>query len=67
MSTFIGRQKELGQKPMPNLQNKIQAFEEETKTRKAIFLTMITTYGLQKNNWSADLVRNDLDMNIFFE
>jgi uncharacterized protein len=49
------------------LQNKIQAFEEETKTRKSIFLTMITTYGLVKNNWSSDLVRNDLDMNIFFD
>jgi len=32
-----------------NLQNKMGSFREETDTKKAIFLTMITTYGLVKN------------------
>ncbi len=32
-----------------NLRNKIGTFRNETKIRKAIFLTMITTFGLERN------------------
>lgn len=49
------------------LRNKIGIFREETKTRKAIFLTMITTFGLNKNNYSDSLVQNSLKMDILFE
>ena len=49
------------------LRNKIGIFKEETKTRKAIFLTMITTFGLNKNNYSNSLVQNSLNMDILFE
>lgn len=48
------------------LRNKIGVFKEETKTRKAIFLTMITTFGLNKNNYSSSLVQNDLTMDVLF-
>ncbi|HET7118213.1 MAG TPA: ATP-binding protein [Hanamia sp.] len=49
------------------LRNKIGVFREETQTRKAVFLTMITTFGLNKNQYSTSLVQNDLNMDIFFE
>ncbi|WP_436490114.1 AAA family ATPase [Chitinophaga sp. ARDCPP14] len=49
------------------LRNKIGIFKEETKTRKAIFLTMITTFGLNKNNYSNSLVQNSLKMDVLFE
>jgi len=29
--------------------NKVSAFREETKTRKAIHITMVTTYGIKQN------------------
>ncbi|GAB3420546.1 ATP-binding protein [Niabella aquatica] len=48
------------------LRNKIKAFREATATRKAIFLTMITTYGLVKNEHAGALVQNDLKMDILF-
>lgn len=48
------------------LRNKIGVFKEETKTRKAIFLTMITTFGLNKNDYSSSLVQNDLTMDVLF-
>lgn len=49
------------------LRNKIGIFSEETQTRKAVFLTMITTFGLNKNQYSTSLVQNDLSMDILFE
>ena len=39
----------------------------ETETKKAIHLTMITTYGTKQNNWAMQLVQNNLDMGILFE
>jgi len=49
-----------------SLNQKVSVFKEETQTRKAIHLTMITTNGLQENNWAKNLVQNDLSMNILF-
>lgn len=51
-----------------NLKNKINAFRNETKTRKSIFLTFITLYGLKQNQYSINLVQNDLSVDrLFFE
>ncbi|MCL2661800.1 MAG: AAA family ATPase [Oscillospiraceae bacterium] len=38
-----------------NLRNKRSAFTAETKTRKAAHTTMITTYGLRKNQYQAGI------------
>ena len=47
-----------------NLRNKIAAFQTETKTRKAIHLLMLTTFGLQKNKYFSiaqkEVVLDDL-------
>jgi hypothetical protein len=48
------------------LQNKIRVFKQETGTRKSVFLTMITTFGLQPNSSAAGIVQNDLQMNVLF-
>lgn len=50
-----------------DLQNKIGTFRSETGTRKSVFLTMVTTYGLLQNSYSAALVQNDLSMDILFK
>ena len=49
------------------LMHKIGVFKEETQTNKALHLTMITTRGLARNNWSDTLVRHDLKMDVLFE
>ncbi len=48
------------------LQQKISTFKTETQTTKAIYLTMITTYGLSKNAYAMSLVQNSLDMEVLF-
>lgn len=49
------------------LRNKIVRFTEETKSRKSIQLTFITTYGLHRNTYSAQLVQNEVLMEDLFE
>lgn len=50
-----------------NLKNKISEFRNNTKTRKNIFITMITTYGLTENANSLELVANNLRIDCLFE
>lgn len=49
------------------LRQKIGVFRSETGTKKAIFLTMLTTYGLTQNAHSIGLVQNDLTMDVLFK
>ena len=48
------------------LRNKIAVFRQETKTKKALFLTMITTYGVKKNLHSGAIVQNEVVMDDLF-
>ncbi len=48
------------------LRNKLTAFRGETKTKKAVFLATITTFGLKPNLYSGN-VQNDLKMDVLFE
>ncbi len=48
-----------------NLRNKIGSFKQDTGTKKAIFLTLISTYGLVDNQYSG-MVQNDLNMDVLF-
>jgi uncharacterized protein len=50
-----------------NLRNKIGIFKEETKTRKAVFLTMITTFGLKNNAHSLGIIQNSITMDELFK
>jgi AAA+ ATPase superfamily predicted ATPase len=45
---------------------KVNAFTEDTKTTKSIFVTFITTYGLVFNQYSRQLVQNELTMDHLF-
>ncbi|MDR0415351.1 MAG: ATP-binding protein [Prevotellaceae bacterium] len=47
------------------LRNKQEAFVRETKTRKTIHLTMITTYGIKRNEYSG-LVHSEVKMDDLF-
>jgi len=45
-----------------NLRNKIVCFQEETKTRKAINILLLTTYGLIQNKYSG-IVQKTITIN----
>lgn len=48
------------------LRNKIATFQSATKTRKALHLTMITTYGVKQNMYSS-IVQSQATMDDLFE
>ncbi|MEI8271072.1 MAG: ATP-binding protein [Paludibacter sp.] len=48
------------------LRNKIGAFRQESKTRKAVHLTMVTTYGIKQNEY-AGMIQNEVVMDDLFE
>lgn len=49
-----------------NLKNKISELQKETATSKNIFLTMVTTFGLKKNEYSNELVSNTVELRDLF-
>jgi uncharacterized protein len=49
-----------------DLQTKIRVFKSATETKKAIFLTIFTSLGLEPNEYSQQLVNNHFDMDILF-
>jgi AAA+ ATPase superfamily predicted ATPase len=55
----------IDKKTAESLRNKMGRFREATGSRKALFLTMITTYGLA-NSPHRGMVQNDLDMEVLF-
>lgn len=49
-----------------NLRNKKEAFIQETKTRKTIHLTLISTYGLKPNEYSG-IIQSEVRMDDLFQ
>lgn len=49
------------------LRSKIATFKAVTKTRKSVFLTMVTTYGVEKNPYANLLVQNEVTLDELFE
>jgi hypothetical protein len=48
------------------LRQKKEVFQNVTKTRKTIFITMITTFGIIANSHSGDVISNELTMECLF-
>src|SRR5712671_6266906 len=48
------------------LERKMKVFREQTKTRKTLFLTMITSFGVKTNDYKINLVQNELKMDSLF-
>lgn len=49
-----------------NLRNKIAVYRNQTKTKKQIFIAMITIHGLVKNQYSEELVSNEITLKDLF-
>ncbi len=56
----------ISKKYAAELTEKIQVFTDVTKTKKNIFLTFITSYGLYNNIYSKQLVQNELTIDALF-
>jgi len=56
----------INKKYSENLRNKLGSFRQASQTKKALFLTFITTYGLAQNKYSG-MIQNDLTMEVLFE
>lgn len=48
------------------LRRKLNVFRTESKTKKSVFLCMITTFGIQTNQYSLGLVQNSLTLEDLF-
>jgi len=48
------------------LRNKLNVFGESTNTEKNLFLTMITSYGVKENQYSLELVQNQMTIDQLF-
>jgi hypothetical protein len=46
--------------------NKIAVFKDSTKTKKSIFLTVISVYGIKENEYSRQLIQNSLTLEDLF-
>ena len=56
---------EITKKYKAELLQKIAVFREETATEKALFLSVISTYGVKKNT-HFDVLQNDINMSILY-
>ncbi len=49
------------------LKHKLMTFKEETRTKKTLLLTMISTYGLKENQYAVNYVKDSLTMEALFD
>ena len=49
------------------LARKLQVFKDGTRTKKTLFLTMITTYGVKRNDYYVGLVQKELTIEAIFK
>lgn len=63
---FVNGEFVIDKKYASELDSKVRVFKEQTKTRKTIFPTLITTYGTRKNDHYVGRVQAEVQMEIFF-
>ncbi len=63
---FYNTEYSLDKKYANEIAKKVNAFSNSTKTKKSIFVTFITTYGLVPNQYSNQYVQNELTMDCLF-
>jgi predicted AAA+ superfamily ATPase len=64
---FAGDEFVIDKKYASELDNKINIFRRETGTRKTLFLTMITTYGVKRNDYYTGRVLAEVVMEDLFK
>lgn len=49
-----------------NLKHKIETFKNKTRSKKTLFLVMVTTYGVKRNQYFEEIVSEELKMDALF-
>lgn len=63
---FYNSEFAIGSNEMEDLKNKIRLFKSETKTKNTVVLTMLTTYGVTKNENFYEIVEDNLTMDVLY-
>ena len=63
---FLNNDFQLTKQDYLNIKNKVYEFEKETKSRKTIFITLITTFNLKPNEYSNEIITNTLTLKDIF-
>ncbi len=63
---FSVNELEITKKYATELENKLKIFREHTKTRKTLFLTMMTTQGVKNSIKYPGLIQNEITMEALF-
>jgi len=63
---FLNNDFQLTKSDYTNIKNKLFEFEKETKSRKTIFISLITTFGLKPNEYSNEIISNTLTLKDIF-
>ena len=50
-----------------DLDQKIKIFKSKSATKKTLFLTMVTTFGVNENEYKTRFVQNEITMDALFE
>ena len=64
---FYNSEYKIGKNEFENLKNKVEKFKHETGTKDAVVITMMTTYGVKKNEYFHQIVENNFTMEILFD
>jgi uncharacterized protein len=64
---FTNAEYEITKDYAAQLRNKLNILKTESKTRKTVFLTMITTFGVKPNQYALGLVQNSITIDDLFE
>ncbi len=57
----------ISKKYAEDIRNKIGVFKADSGTKKSLYFTMITPFGLLQNSYANSLVQNSLTMDVLFE
>lgn len=63
---FYNQELEIDKKYETQLRDKMMIFKAQTKTKKSVFLTLLTTFGAKKNKYYLSAVTNQLTIEDLF-
>ena len=64
---FSAKPFEISKAYVTELNNKLECFQEQTGTKKTLFLTMVTAYGVKNLASHPGLVQSQVTMDALFE
>jgi AAA+ ATPase superfamily predicted ATPase len=64
---FYNSPYKIGKSELENLRNKISKFKEDTRTKDVVVITILTTFGVFKNENFHEIVENSFEMDILFQ